>query len=359
MSTKIMARALALVVVLALAFGSVQAALAQGKGQLPEVKQPTSERFDIFGKLTISGLGPASDTTISGSGAISGNNAQVSFSTSSSGGLQQPGTPPSFSFEIITVDGKIYMKTSGLPGSEDQWYVSDSPEGASAGTPPFVGSLVPSDPALADAYTVTQVGKETIDGAPTTKYQIDVDTSKLLAGITSGATQGGAASPTSEPTQPDVKTDFKTQMFVWIGDTNSYLYQVTELSSASISSTNSSQPINVSSEVTMTIHFKDFDQPITITAPANAVPISQAGSGSSLAGLEGMATNLLGNPLGAGVAAGMPSTMSGMPETVAAPPVGMPRTGNQSAGSLWLPIVLGVTLIGAGSLISRRAARAR
>src|SRR5689334_12063007 len=103
MSTKIVARVPALIVALALAFGTAQAALAQGKGQLPQIKQPASERFDISGNLTLSGLGsgPDTTTTLSGSGAISGNDAQISLSASSSGGTQQPGIPSSFTFEII------------------------------------------------------------------------------------------------------------------------------------------------------------------------------------------------------------------------------------------------------------------
>jgi hypothetical protein len=363
MGTKFVVRILALFVVFGLAFGAAQSAWAQGKSQLPQIKQPSSERFDIAGTIASSNSGVA-QSTISGNGAISGNNVEATITVESGAMQGQTGISPTLSLSLAVVDGKAYIKISGLAaaGIEDKWYVFNAPQGANAGTIGSGKGIVPANPALAQAYTVTEVGKETLNGAPTTKYQIDVDVNKLIAAIAAQAGQGATPPTTLPPSLP--KTQITEQDFVWIGDNDRYLYKLAETINVKVTGSSSSQIPNTTITEDITIQFHDFDQPVTITAPPNAEPLDLSGLGSSSSSmLQGAANSFLSNPLSAGLGnvMGMPSGVSA-PAPVATPPVvvGMPTTGNSgSAVVLWPLAVLGLVCVAAGALIRRRVRDSR
>jgi hypothetical protein len=89
------------------------------------------------------------------------------------------GSSNDITFSTIVIDDKLYFKMVGVsPETDDQWYVSDLSGVAGAeGTLPGMPTSDPTN--VEEAYTTTQVGKEAINGAPTTKYRIDVDFEKL------------------------------------------------------------------------------------------------------------------------------------------------------------------------------------
>ncbi len=221
-------------------------------------------------------------------------------------------------------------------------------------------SIVPSDPALADAYTVTEVGKEEINGAPTTKYKVDVDYTKLLASIIGEAGKGATPTPTPDPSLPKIKTNFTLSMYLWVGDTNHYLNKLTEALSIKIESDSSSGLGNLGFDFELTILFKDFDTPITITAPPNAEPLDLKGLGSSssttLTGFESLAGGVLGSTMGSSLESpiGMPMGMPSM-AMPARPAVGMPKTGSSSGDNVWGLAALGLICVATGSILRRKS----
>lgn len=330
----------ALALVVGLALIGAQGAAAQTPGtSLPQTKQPSSARFDVNGTVSVSSTGgtanaspQTSTTNITGSGSQSSQNAQVDLTITSSGsGIPTaPGAPSSVGVSVIVVDSKAYFKLTGLGGgSEDKWYVTDLSNMQGGMGMPGMGGMVGMNPGnlgamLGQALQVTQVGKETLNGAATTKYRVDVDVKKLqsLSGV-----PGPAA---NQP--PGTTETTNLVLYMWVGDSDMYLHQLR----LTLDSKTVSKEVNANTAMDLIIAFKDFDVPVTITAPPNAEPLD-------LGGLSGMPT--LGMP-------GMGS-LSGMP-------TGMPRTGGSDhagAGTLALVLVALALLCLASGVMVRRLAR--
>jgi hypothetical protein len=308
---------------------------------LPPVKQPSSARFDFSGFIKSSDSKNGDfNIGLNGGGAISGQNLEEDLTLSLSL-PNSPDLPPSLTgpmtvtTSIKLIDGKYYFKFSGSEGGEDQWYYSDITDTLGLGT-----GMMGTDPTgltglnadYQDAFTVTQVGKEDVNG-PTTKYRIDIDVQKLLSDV------GGSATDTAD------LGNFKLGMFMWVGDNDQYLHKLTITGSGS--SNAGGTQTSLSMELNLT--FRDFDTPITITAPPNA----QKFDASALGGLTNTSfpggSTLIGMPtsIGAGVATGMPRIGAGG--------AGMPRTGSHAQADLPMaPLVLAALLsIALGTLMLR------
>jgi hypothetical protein len=115
----------------------------------------------------------------------------------------------------------------------------------------------------------------------------------------------------------------------------------------------------------MSMTFRDFDQPVTITAPANAEPLNLPGLGTSpvpVAPGAGMAGDLLGTPLGlflnAGVS-GPPVGTAPTTETQSPAPVGMPRTGSGGGDPVPAALLAIALACVAGGTVMRRRTTAR
>ena len=334
-----------LLTVLVMGLGSVSKAYAQDKGTgsaaLPQYKQPNSARFDIAGSVRSSDLdGQEQVITISGFGAFSGNDFEETLTYAMPADLQVQGQPSSFTLEVKVVQGKYYMKLGGLLGGpEDQWYVMDAPATAN-------NSILLDLSALGSDFTVTEQGKETLNGAPTTKYKVDIDVSKLLGDSGEGFTS-----------QPG--NSFTMAVYLWIGDMDQYLHKysiVLDLKSTVELDEQTKFEINIAIDMSLTL--KDFDTPITITAPENAVPLdsdlagsTQAGAGiSGLGGLVGV-LGTMSSP--AGMPVGMPVGMPGIALPGTSPDMGMPKTGadDQQSSLAWGLIALALGMLSVGTAI--------
>jgi hypothetical protein len=327
--------------VMGLIFGMVSggslASAQTSQNTLPATKTPASARFDLSGTISsTSDVGGPSTITLQGSGAMSGADSQFDLTVKSSTAAAQGG-PNSLGMSFVVAGNKMYFKFSGLdPSSDNQWFVTDvtssavTPEGAMPGMP---GSPL-MDPSLMSAYKITQVGKETLSGAQTTKYQVDVDLQKLQQ--IANEQSGGTSSSTSQ-----ISPDSKFTMWIWIGDANQYLYQfklqlATTISGAGLPSS--------SVNMDLTLSFHDFDTAVKIVAPENAKPLDLGNTESGPGAL--LSSGLV--PLGG--ALGMPvGMMSGRP-------AGMPTTGssNQADVAPWL--LMGAVLLAGGLVIRRKAA---
>jgi ribosomal protein S9 len=343
---------LVLFMIVGMVLGTVSAASAQ-KNPFPTTKQPSSGRFDISGffKITASGgdLEQAIDinATISGGGSFSGQNMQMDMTMNIEapqfGDEADPAPPSSITISMVLLDGRLYLKIPSLTGEEDQWVVTDAgttdTSSLLGGMSGGVGGLTGLDPSYADAFTVTEEGKETLNGAPTTRYRVDIDYEKLLAAM--GSTRG-IALPT------DTMSETTYVMHIWVGDNDQYLHKMHMLldSSATISDS------TLRSVFELTMAFRDFDQPITITAPPNAQELDLASQGISPSIISG--GGVLGMPgaVATGVGMGMPSIGTGM--------AGMPRTGAPHAGfplEAMLVVAFGLLCLVMGGLARRASIR--
>src|SRR4051812_23016523 len=243
----------------------VQAAAAyQEGGNLPTYKEPASARFDIKGSLNLAAGAEVGniDTQITGSGAIANGNLQEDI-TVNLPALSGTGSPTSATSSVILIDKMYYFKVPGAgSGTPDTWFVVDLNKAAGAGglLPGMGGSnLTGFDPRYAAAMRATQLGKETINGAPTTKYQIDVDLQKLMELM---------GSSSSDPQTAQLLNNAKMVVYMWIGDNDQYVHQTRAMLDLQVSvPTNSDVAQSISLAMDMLITYKDFGAPITITAP--------------------------------------------------------------------------------------------
>ena len=331
--------ALFMVVGMGMALGSVGVASAQ-TNPFPTTKEPSSAKFDISGSydsLEIGGNRSSSSgftvLRINGSGAVSGKNMQLDLTVhrevpETAGEPIDPNDPSLIRVSMVLLDGKLYFKLPGLTG-EDRWIVTD----ASGLTP---GSLMGSpmgmagfDPRYAGAFTVTQEGKETLNGAPTTKYRIDVDYEKLLSAM--GPALGASIPPGSVP-------EVRYVMYVWVGDNDMYLHQMNISLDATIPVPEFESTLNVGFDFTIT--FRDFDQPVTITAPPNAEELDLSSLGIDP------------NAVSVGGLLGMPGIGTGT--------TGMPRTGSPSGSFPYeaaMVVALGLLCLVLGGIARRASVR--
>ncbi|HKP54730.1 MAG TPA: hypothetical protein VJ183_19000 [Chloroflexia bacterium] len=312
---------LSLVVALGLALGGARTvSAAPGVDHLPQTKTPASGKFVLSGSISSEGSGGVvsepQTIPVSGSGAFSGDDAMLDVTLTAPEGVTSG--PDKIMFSIIALDNKLYFKTSGLGIEDDKWYVADL-DSALTGMPGSVmgmpGSMTDLEAMVHAAISSKEVGKETINGVATTKYQLDVDVEKLAIAA-GGSTEG--------------LEDVTLSMLLWVGDADMYVHQF----SVTYDIETTSGDITFSLMIDLMVTFSDFDMPVTITAPPDAEPID-----------EELAT-ILG---------GMPISTTGPPETT----VGMPRSGSGIDNTMLIALLavsMGLVLSG---VAVRRAARAR
>jgi hypothetical protein len=296
---------------------------------LPPTRQPSSARFEITGRIEAAG----SAITIAGGGALAGANLQEDLS------LQLPGSPQALTMNLIMLDGKVYYRASGLGAASDgTWYVMDLGPmmgGAQGAMPMVPGMNVPMPTtAYEAAFTVTNMGQETVNGAATTHYHIAVDLAQLyrLMGV-------------ADPEIDQLTRNLTMVMHMWVGDADQYLHKMQMVMDGSMAG-EGQPPTPIKLDLTVT--FRDFDTAIAIVAPPAAVPLD------ANSGLGGLFPSLPG-----GVALpGMSTGGSGAAPAVPVP--GMPRTG----GPADLPVgpvllIAGLVCLGAGAALRGRRLPAR
>ncbi|HYP41131.1 MAG TPA: hypothetical protein VEX13_12300, partial [Chloroflexia bacterium] len=252
------ARILALVMALAMALVMAQGAAAQTTpGAFPQVKNPDSAKFDITGSISSGG----ETIPISGSGAFGPSQFMMDLTLTAPAGATSG--PDAIMLSAIVLDDKLYFKLGGLGlgGDEDKWYVSDLNDvtgGATGMLPGMPGSMADLQ-ALLEALTITEAGKETINGAATTQYRIDVDIEKLNEFVS------GASGTTSTEIPEGTTLVFN----VWVGDQDMYVHRFSMNFDTVLAVDEREEDLSFD----LTITFKEFNAPVTITAPANAEPL--------------------------------------------------------------------------------------
>lgn len=282
---------LSLVIAFGMALAGVRSATASpGVDHLPETKLPDSAKFVMSGSLSSQGQ----SIPINGSGAFSGQDAMLDITLTAPEGTTSG--PDEITASLIVLENKVYFKTAGLSslgaGVDEQWYVADLGEVEMAGVPGSIvgvpGSITDLEEMLDAAISSEEIGKETINGAATTKHEISVDLEKVAA-ATGGSTEGLG--------------DSSLSMTLWVGDADMYVHQFNMM----LSVDSSSGDIAVSLDLDLTMTFSDFDKSVNIVAPANAEPVDLGLTPSIIGGMPGSTENPI---MGGGTSAGMPRTGS-------------------------------------------------
>lgn len=332
---------------MALSFGGV----ARGQtNPFPSTKEPSSARFDISGlsSTLVEGddVGGQSFTRISGNGAISGKNMQLDMTMSmeapeTAGLPPDPSDPGLVRISIVLLDGKLYFKLPSLTG-EDKWVVTDA-GGLTTGN--LMGGMG-FGPDYTGAFTVTEEGKETLNGVQTTRYRIDANPQSTVATFVSA----------DGTLQHDEKADTQIVVYMWVGDSDMYLHKIM----TTVNNTSQIVPLSDSApnrrttttSLEVTIAFREFDRPVTITSPPNAQELDLSSLGIDPGMLAG--GGVLGMPgtVAAGVGLPVPRIGTGA--------VGMPRTGSPSSSfpsGVMAATAIGLLCLLLGGLARRAGAR--
>jgi hypothetical protein len=162
--------------------------------------------------------------------------------------------------EAITAGGKNYLRgpVSMLGANEDKWYVLEADE-SEAIKPPiqatdFLSSVAGSG---ADLSAFKQTGTETIDGKSCTIYTGDKDAAlKAFSSVNAGSIAGA-----------DVDQVKDAQMsFAMCDDGYPHRMQMT-------AEANASNKPDQTFTFNINMHIYDFNAPINVSAPADAVPL--------------------------------------------------------------------------------------
>src|SRR4051812_34313230 len=173
---------------------------------LPTFKAASPAKFDLTGTISVAG----NNTQLTATGAQSGDQFQQDMTIT-------PPSGPALTFNSIQVGTMYYFKLTG----SDQWQVIDLSK--TAGNVPNVQSNIPGlngfnpnggQRTYDAAINSAEAGKETINGVATTKYQANVDLTKLYTSLGAPATQAAQIAAVS-----------KMMLYLWIGDTDQILYQ--------------------------------------------------------------------------------------------------------------------------------------
>ncbi|MFP5331549.1 MAG: hypothetical protein ACLGHX_04185 [Acidimicrobiia bacterium] len=196
--------------------------------------------------------------------------------------------PPEFAdmfgeMEIRVVDGVEYVKfpffTTFL-GAETPWIASPA-DGASglASEFTFFEPANPSDVLSqleeADA-TVTEIGRETVNGVETTHYQVVFDTAALLADAT--------PEERAEFEEQGIFPDGELPMEIWISDDGLVIRYVMDIDSTALASPEGDE----FQRMVLTFDLLDLNQPVDITAP----------DPSEVTDAEALGAGLFGTPEG-------------------------------------------------------------
>lgn len=337
MKTRNLAWIIALIMGLAIAQAGVRGAAASPSADaLPALKNPASAQFDMSGEVSLLAAVTGSQITIpfNGTGAVAGSDFQVDLTATLPDIISDQATSSTVNERLV--GNKFYARTFTSPGPDGQWYVSD---GSAFANNPLggIGSVLGINPKLSAFYKVTQAGQGEVNGAAATQYNVQIDLIGLVrsTGLDSG----------------DSVTSSEYVIALWVGDQDSYVHKADYSLSVSTGEGDSAVTLGVKYEMT----FRDFDAPVTITAPEGAMEQSLDNASAVLGVAPGsLAVSTTGSSGMAG--GGMPNI-----EDTGTVSAGMPRTGAGTGESslLLFLLALGACMSLAGVAVRRISRDAR
>jgi hypothetical protein len=166
--------------------------------------------------------------------------------------------------ELIVLDGRLY--TFNLDRNRWEYRTLSPAEQATAVMAPKV--------LVHPTARYQQAGTETIGGVATSQWQASNDYNLLTPAIIQGQL-GGIL----------VEETFTTEVYIGIDD--GYLYRQTGMEDGTMTGLGSTAQSPAPASSKAIYDYSNFDQPVTITAPAGAVPIGGPGGGPPMSPGEG------------------------------------------------------------------------
>lgn len=280
---------------------------------LPTIATPTSAHItlEMVERASDPTTGETQEVTLCGEGDF--DNArpamQISYEMRLPADLAGTGQlAGDVSFRVVAVDDRLYV----LDPTTRRWMWSALPTAtATEGLVPDFSDLG-TDFGGAD-FAFAPVGAETIDGAATTRWHMEFDFAKLFAD------PDRVPVPSASPLPPMLIT-----YDLWIGNADTYVHRMAVGMNFSLPE-EAGQGGGFSMSMAMT--YSNFDQPVTIVAPADAAPMGEgttAGDNFASGLLPGLSSLPLG---GASFVLAGGGTATGLPSAPAASPTPRPNRG--------------------------------
>lgn len=229
---------------LSCAFSGVAPAAAQGQDQ-PTIAPFRTARVQF--QTTVWAAGE--EVRIGGEGEIDATRNAARLT------LQVPGAG---STEVITVGGRVYVRDP----QSNRWIVFDDATAAGSAAP-MGGNIAAPD---LSGVSFTRVGPETVGGAPTTRWRAEVDLADLAGQLNLDPAQAAQLED----------ADLEATINIWVGEGDNYLRRYTVELRGDIPDPQTGRAMPF--EVALSLTFSNFNAPVQITAPADAVPASSLDS---------------------------------------------------------------------------------
>jgi hypothetical protein len=240
-----------------------------------------SAHIDLNSNVQASGTATAPTTTNDGSTPVP-TSSEVNFTVKGSGDEQLPGQEQldltinvfdqAVNVAEVVKDGKVYVQNN-----QGKWFVLDKT--AFQATPtPFTGVNIDPTTLLSaiQNLNVDDHGDEMLNGQSLRHITIKLDKNALKQVINSNPQLKGLFGQQDVDTVLSAVKSLDSSVDVWIDENDFYLHQ-TELkltTSIDSSAINKNAPSSLWTKLDFTADLSKFNDPVTISAPTDATPIS-------------------------------------------------------------------------------------
>ena len=176
----------------------------------------------------------------------------------------------------IVLGSKVYIQNA-----KGQWYVLDKSALQGVTTNPFSGidvSNMNDILALAQHAQLTDHGDQNLNGQSLRHITIALDKQGLQQLLTQNGQLASVIGQQAVNTIINSTQGFNSTLDIWIDETQFYVHRtelklnVNENLSTATATTGGNVPANVSTTIDSIVDLSNFNQPVNITAPANAIP---------------------------------------------------------------------------------------
>ena len=190
-----------------------------------------------------------------------------------------------FNLSEITIGKQVYVQSA-----KGQWYVLDTSKMSSSAVNPFSSMNASSYNnllALAQKATISDHGDQNLNGQSLRHITITFG-QNALRDLLNATGETSKLTPAQQQSLNKALSNIKlsnASLDVWIDEATNYVHQMELKFNMSVNTSSmmtpttstSSIPSNISTSIDTTIDYSKFNESITISAPANAIPTSNPG----------------------------------------------------------------------------------